>query len=68
MNFVEGVGEDVRIYEEDRADGEIRRVSQVPNVNKADYKWTLPPEDKKGWIEIHVPKGTVKQGYSVDLK
>lgn len=70
VSFVEWIGEKIRIFEEDRKDGRIDNVVQKKVMNPDNsYAWYFPaPEEKDGWIEIHIPKGTVKNDYSVDLK
>jgi len=65
---------DATIYEEDRQDAYLSKISKTKEYSATDHLWLIPSfmerAIKKEQISyaIHVPKGTVKQEYKLDLK
>jgi len=61
----------VTVYEEDRKDAYITKVGEESMYSTKEHLWLIPKilNDKKNWkYAIHVPKGTIKKEYNIDLK
>jgi hypothetical protein len=63
--------EGVTVYEEDRQDAYIVRVGTRDKYSSRVYFWLFPrflQAESLGVYTIHVPKGTIKAEYKLDLK
>jgi hypothetical protein len=59
------------VYEEDRSDAYLVRIGQQEQRPNSTYLWLLPKflvhDVYNYYYAIHVPKGTIKTGYNLDL-